>query len=270
MKKLKSSLFITILFILVSNQSFAEVKRLKLATTTSTVNSGLLEQLNPPFEEKNNIKIDVISVGSGKAIRLAVNGDVDMVLSHAPKAEQKFVASGYGIERKPVMHNDFVIVGPKNDPSNIKDMKSIKEVMASLYKKGCFFVSRGDDSGTHKKEKQLWDLIKKKPQGNWFLSVGQDMGTVLRIADDKKAYTLTDRGTYTAYRKKINLDILYENDELLFNPYHVIIVNPNKHKHVKYEFAQKYSNFIRGEQGQEIIRNFRIENEILFYPDVIK
>ncbi len=255
---------------LITPLSFAEGERVKMATTTSTENSGLLAVLNPPFEKKYGVKLDVISVGTGKAIRLAKNGDVDFILVHAPGAEKKFVGEGFGIERKPVMHNDFVIIGPESDPANIKEANSIKEAMTRLAKVKHIFVSRGDDSGTHKKEKSLWQIINHKPSGEWYLSVGQGMGVVLRIANDKQGYTLTDRGTYLAYKNKINLNVLFEGEDALFNPYHVIMINPAKHPHIKIELARKYSEFIRGDEGQSLIRNFKINGETLFHPDVIK
>lgn len=258
------------LLALSSLPTYAEMQRLKLATTTSTDNSGLLAVLNPVFEEKQNIKVDVISVGTGKAIRLAENGDVDFILVHAPAAEKKFVSAGYGIERKAVMHNDFVIIGPSADPADIQQATSLKQAMQRMMETEHTFVSRGDDSGTHKKEQQLWDTIGQQPMGDWYLSVGQGMGTVLRIADDKQAYTLTDRGTYLAYKDKMNLVVTYENDEALFNPYHVIMVNPEKHPHVNIELARKYSDFIRSSEGQSLIRNFRVNGEVLFHPDAIK
>ncbi|MGB1799597.1 MAG: substrate-binding domain-containing protein [Gammaproteobacteria bacterium] len=269
MKQFLSLCFFTLLWGF-SLHSAAEVERLKMATTTSTDNSGLLAVLNPPFEKKYNVKLDVISVGTGKAIRLGQNGDVDLIFVHAPGAEKKFVNQGYGVERQPVMHNDFVIVGPENDPLGLKNVDTIQQAMTLLSDKKYIFISRGDDSGTHKKEKSLWDLVGGVPSGNWYLAVGQGMGIVLRIADDKEAYTLTDRGTYLAYKDKVRLKVLFENDEALFNPYHVIMVNPKKHSHTKIDLARKYSEFIRGEEGQSLIRNFKVNGELLFHPDVIK
>lgn len=248
----------------------AEEVRLKMATTTSTDNSGLLAVLNPPFENKYNVKLDVISVGTGKAIRLGKNGDVDLIFVHAPGAEKKFVAEGSGIEREPVMYNDFVIVGPDADPAGLNNANNIVGAMSKLIEAKHVFVSRGDDSGTHKKEKSLWKMTGKEVSGDWYLAVGQGMGVVLRIADDKEAYTLTDRGTYLAYKDKMKLRVVFENDPGLFNPYHVIMVNPEKHPHTKIEMARKYSAFIRSSEGQDLIRNFKVNGEILFHPDVIK
>jgi tungstate transport system substrate-binding protein len=263
------SLCCSILLCCISFQLQAEVERLKMATTTSTDNSGLLAVLNPPFEKKYGVKLDVISVGTGKAIRLGKNGDVDLILVHAPAAEKKFVNEGFGIERESVMYNDFVIVGSLEDPANLKSAKNINEAMNRLMREKHIFISRGDDSGTHKKEKNLWQMVGSEPFGSWYLSVGQGMGIVLRIADDKEAYTLTDRGTYLAYKDKMKLRVLFENDEALFNPYHIIMVNPEKHPHTKIELARKYSEFIRSKEGQGLIRNFKINGEVLFHPDVI-
>lgn len=267
---MKPLLFLLVLSWFIPPPANAAETRLKLATTTSTENSGLLGALNPPFEQKYNVKVDVISVGTGKAIRLARNGDVDLILAHAPAAEEEFVRAGHGIERRPVMHNDFVLVGPASDPAGLRRAADIADAMARLLGGKHPFVSRGDDSGTHKKEQSLWQSTGRSPAGGWYLSVGQGMGVVLRIANDKQAYTLTDRGTWLAHRDKLSLAILFEGDAALFNPYHVILVNPARHPHAKVDLARAYAAFIRGRQGQGIIGNFKVNGEILFHPDVIK
>ncbi|MFQ5659398.1 MAG: substrate-binding domain-containing protein [Gammaproteobacteria bacterium] len=243
-------------------------QHLRLATTTSTDNSGLLAVLHPPFEAKYHIKVDVIAVGTGKALRLGRNGDVDLVLVHAPGAEKEFVADGFGIMRLPVMHNDFVLLGPPADPAGVKQAASLSDALKRIATTMQPFVSRGDDSGTHKKEKALWKSASLAPAGDWYLSTGQGMGAVLKIANDKLAYTLSDRGTYLAYRDKIDLNIVYEGDPGLFNPYHVILINPKRYPHVQTKLAQHYVDFIRGKQGQQIIREFRKGGEQLFHPDV--
>ena len=258
--------FIFLISVFFSSLS-AETRRLRLSTTTSIENSGLLAKLHPPFEKKYNVKIDVIAVGTGKAIRLAENGDVDVILVHAPKAEFKFIEEGYGIERLSVMQNDFVIIGPNTDPANLKYTQNIKDALFKLADTENLFISRGDDSGTHKKEKYLWEMVDLKPNGDWYLSVGQGMGQTLIIADNKQAYTLSDRGTYLAYKEKITLSIVFENDHQLQNPYHVIIVSPEKHPHVDYILAKKYVEFIRSEEGQSIIKYFKINGEKLFLPN---
>jgi len=244
-------------------------ERLRLATTTSTDNSGLLAELHPPFEKKYDVKVDVIAVGTGKALRLGKNGDVDVVMVHAPAAEISFIDKGYGIERLSVMHNDFVILGPQDDPAGLGGAKTLNEALQKLHDSGSYFVSRGDDSGTHKKEMSLWRAAGKDPAGNWYMAAGQGMGAVIQIANDKQAYTLSDRGTYLAHKDKIALVPVFEGEPELFNPYHVIIVNPEKHPYVKIGLAQKYIKFIRGETGQKIIREFKKGGEILFIPDVI-
>ena len=244
--------------------------RLRLATTTSTDNSGLLNVLHPPFEEKYKVLIDVIAVGTGKALRLGENGDVDMLMVHAPAAEKAFIAKGYGIERLPVMHNDFVIIGPANDPAGVKTAPGISQVMKKIAGSNTSFISRGDDSGTHKKELSLWQAAGLEPGGDRYLSVGQGMGAVIKIADDKQAYTLSDRGTYLAFTGKIGLAILYAGDEALFNPYHVILLNEERHPHINSELARLYADFIRSAEGQEIIADFKVGDEQLFYPDVTR
>ncbi len=243
---------------------------LRMATTTSTENSGLLDLLNPPFESKYNTRIHVIAVGTGKALRLAENGDVDIVFVHAPDAEIKFINDGFGINRTAVMHNDFILLGHSSDPAAVKSSKDIYDALTKIATTGSTFISRGDDSGTHKKEKQLWDTAGIQPKGNWYLRAGQGMGKVINITFEKKAYTLSDRGTFMYYRSKIDLEIVRQGDKELHNPYHVILVNPAKHSHVKVELGKKYIDYITSEQGQRIIGDYRIQGEQLFYPDVIK
>lgn len=245
-------------------------ERLRLATTTSTDNSGLLAVLHPPFEKQYGINVDVIAVGTGKALRLGENGDVDVVMVHAPAAEINFVENGYGVERLPVMHNDFVILGPQDDPAGLCDETTLNQALKKLSASGSYFVSRGDDSGTHKKEMSLWHAAGVSPEDNWYMAAGQGMGAVIQIANDKHAYTLSDRGTYLAHKDKIELTPVFEGVPELFNPYHVIIVNPEKHPHVNSVLAQKYVDFIRGEAGQKIIREFQKGGELLFKPDVIE
>ena len=253
------------LLLLISLQATAQ-ERLRLATTTSTDNSGLLAVLHPPFEREHGVKVDVIAVGSGKALKLGENGDVDVVLAHAPDAERNFVAAGHGVERAPVMHNDFVLLGPAADPAEAGKMSAIVEALVAIAHHEQAFVSRGDDSGTHKKEKSLWRQAGIDPAGEWRLAVGQGMGAALRIADDKRAYILSDRGTYLAFKDKISLAVISQGDPALFNPYHVILVNPARHPQVKAGLARKYIAFIRGPRGRDIIRNFTVAGEQLFKP----
>ncbi len=246
------------------------VNILRMSTTTSTESSGLLAVLNPVFEKKYQARVDVIAVGTGKALTLGKNGDVDIVFVHAPAAEIAFIESGYGIDRYAVMHNDFVILGAKTDKSQLKTVNTITKAFQKIFANQAEFISRGDDSGTHKKELILWKMINKTPTGDWYVSAGQSMGAVLKIADEKQAYTLTDRGTYLAYQDKIDLEIVFEADEHLSNPYHIITVNPARYKTVNYTLAKKYTAFIRSIEGQTLIKNYKIQGQQLFYPDVIK
>ena len=241
--------------------------RLRMSTTTSTENSGLLTVLLPPFEKANNVKIDVISVGTGKALKLGENGDVDLVLVHARSAEDKFVNDGHGVDRRDVMYNDFVIVGPKSDPASIKDAKNAREVFKRLAQGKAEFISRGDDSGTHQLEKVLWKEADVSPGGKWYIESGQGMGAVLQMAFDKQAYTLADRGTYIAYEDKIDLPILHEGDKAFFNPYGIIAVNPAKYPKVRYELATKFIDYITGSEGQKIIGEFKQNGKQLFFPN---
>ena len=247
-------------------------KLLRLATTTSTENSGLLSVLNRIFEMRHKVKIQVLSSGSGKALRLGENGDVDLLLVHAPNAEREFIANGHGVERVAVMYNDFVLLGPKSDPAGVRKANTILMAFKMIASNdSALFISRGDDSGTHKKEQTLWEKIAYRPSPNnvQYLSVGQGMGASLNIAHNKQAYILSDRGTYIAYRHKLALNILFEGDTLLKNPYHIILVNPAKHPHVNWQLAKKYIAYITGIDAQKMIKDYRIDGEILFYPFAI-
>lgn len=243
---------------------------LRISTTTSTENSGLLAVLHPVFEEKYKVRVDVIAVGTGKALRIGSNGDVDLVFVHAPVAELEYLEQGDFINRKAVMHNDFVIVGPDRDPANISTEKSILDVLRNIIHSQSAFISRGDDSGTHKKEKQLWKQLGEEPKGIWYSAVGQGMGAVLRIADDKQAYALTDRGTQIVFADQISLKVLFQGDSALYNPYHVMAVNPEKHHQVNYDLAIKYIDFVVSPQGQTIIASYTKNGQKLFYPDAVK
>lgn len=244
----------------------AQELRLKLSTTTSTENSGLLKVLLPPFEKQCNCKVDVIAVGTGKALKIAENGDVDVVLVHARKLEDKFVADGFGVNRHDVMYNDFVVIGPSNDTASVKGSKTTAEAFKKIADKQAPFISRGDESGTHQKEKEIWQVAGVTPSGGWYRSAGQGMGEVIIIATQQRAYTLADRGTYNAFRHgKTDLTIAFEGEKGLFNPYGVIAVNPEKHPHVKYELAKKFINYIIGPEGQKIIAEYKIEGDPVFF-----
>jgi len=243
---------------------------IKLATTTSTDNSGLLKILLPPFEKKYNARVDVIAVGTGKAIKLGENGDVDAILVHARKAEDKFVDDGYGANRREVMFNDFVILGPKNDPAKAKGSEDIVAVFKNIARQTAPFVSRGDDSGTHKKEVIIWKKSKIEPKGKWYNAIGQGMGAALQIANEKQAYVLADRGTYLAYKNKLDLIVIYQWDKFLHNPYSVIAVNPARHKHVNYTGAMLLTGWLTSVKGQEIIKKYQVNGKRLFNPLAIK
>ncbi len=243
---------------------------LRMSTTTSTENSGLLKVLNPLFEKVYDIRLDVIAVGTGKALRLGENGDVDIVFVHAPKAELEFVDKGFGVDRKAVMHNDFVLIGPAENPAKVTPTQPITTALQQIAKHTSLFISRGDDSGTHKKEMSLWQAAQLDPQGKNYLSVGQGMGAVIKIANEKQAYTLTDRGTYIAFKDKIDLVIINAGDQALFNPYHIMAVNPRKHRHAQYALAKKYIDYITGVEAQAAIGTYKKFGEQLFYPDAQK
>ena len=246
------------LFVLSSFSFAPAAERLKLSTTTSTENSGLLYVLLPPFEKMFNIKVDVLPVGTGKALKLAENGDVDVTMVHARSLEDKFVAEGYGVNRRDVMYNDFVIIGPESDPAGIKGAKTAAEAFKLITQNKATFISRGDRSGTYVKELNIWEKAGIKPSGTWYLEAGKGMGDVLFMANEKRAYTLTDRGTYLSFMgaKKIELLVLFEGDTFLFNPYGIIAVNPAKHPHVNYIKAMALIGWITSSEGQKIIKEF--------------
>ena len=246
-----------------------ESVHIKLATTTSTENSGLLAVLLPVFQEEENILVDVIAVGTGKAITHGENGDVDVILVHARSREDAFVKDGYGVIRKDVMHNDFVILGPEGDPAGIAGMTDAAAAFTKIAESEADFLSRGDDSGTHTKEKAIWNSAGLSPEGIWYKEVGQGMGTVLTMTAEMQGYTLTDRGTWLAMKDDLNLKILVEGDPTLFNPYGVIAVNPELHSHVNNDGAMKFINFLTSEKGQTVIRDFKKNGEPLFYPDAL-
>ncbi|MCW4243207.1 MAG: substrate-binding domain-containing protein [Candidatus Thiodiazotropha taylori] len=241
-------------------------KIIRLATTTSTDNSGLLKELLPEFQADTGYNVHVIAVGTGKALRMGRDGDVDVVLVHARSAEDQFVAQGHGEKRFGVMYNDFVIVGPQTDPAGLSKAKDATTALQLIAEHQAIFVSRGDDSGTHKKELGLWKKAAVDPQGQWYREAGQGMGKVLQIAAEMDAYTLTDRGTWLAYEKKSPLKIGYEGDPLLFNPYGIIAVNPQRYPDTNHRGAQALIQWLISPEGQERINNFRIGTNRLFTP----
>jgi len=242
---------------------------LTLATTTSTQDSGLLDVLSPMFREQTGIEVKVVAVGSGQALELGRRGDADVLLTHSPAAEEKFMAEGWGSERRPVMHNDFVLIGPDYDPAEVKGEKSIVNAFSRIAAKGGTFVSRDDESGTHQKEREVWKKYGQDPEGDWYVRAGSGMAQTIRIADEKRAYTLADRGTYLSMRKDSKLVILCEGDSILMNPYSAILVNPSKHPHVKVDTAKRFADFLTRPETKKVIAQFGVEKygEPLFFPD---
>jgi len=241
---------------------------LRLATTTSTENSGLLRAILPRFEAKYQVKVLVIAVGTGKALKLGENGDADVLLVHAPAAELAFMAAGHGVNRRKVMHNDFVLVGPSSDPAGVHGANDVIAAFRSIAEKKAKFISRGDDSGTDQMEKSYWPLAGVSPAGqSWYVSSGMGMGEVLNMAAELQGYTLTDRGTYAAYRAKSGLQIDVSGDARMFNPYSVIAVNPAKYPDINFRGATEFSDWITSFEGQQAISAFKIDGEQVFFPD---
>jgi tungstate transport system substrate-binding protein len=251
----------------------AQQKAVILATTTSTQDSGLLDVLIPIFEKKTGYFVKTIAVGSGQAMAMGQKGEADVMLVHSPAAEKKFVAEGYGINRRIIMHNDFIIVGPPEDSAKIKGMKSASESFKKIAINNALFLSRGDNSGTHAKEKSIWKATGINPEGEkWYQQTGLGMGQTLNVTSEKKGYTLADRGTYLALKKNLGLDILVEGDAILLNVYHVIEVNPAKWPKVNAAGAKAFADFMVSKETQEIIKTFGVEKfgSALFFPDAGK
>ncbi len=256
-----------------STPAETQEKTVILATTTSTQDSGLLDVLIPMFEKKTDYKVKTIAVGSGQAMAMGQKGEADVLLAHSPEAEKKFMAEGYGINRKLVMHNDFIVVGPPEDPAGIKGLKSAPEAFKKIASSNSLFMSRGDNSGTHSKEKSIWKAAGVNPEGQkWYQQTGLGMGQTLSVSSEKKAYTLSDRGTYLAMKKNLALDILVEGDPTLLNVYHVIEVNPEKWPKVNTAGAKAFSDFMVSAEAQDVIKNFGVEKfgQPLFFPDAGK
>jgi tungstate transport system substrate-binding protein len=255
---------------LIGGNADATTVRICCASTTSTQNSGLFDYILPLFEKKAGIKVDVVAVGTGAAIEIGKRGDADIVFVHAKEQELKAIEEGYFINRHDVMFNDFVVIGPTDDPAKIKGIKSVTEAFKKIAGSATF-VSRGDNSGTHTKELSIWKKVGIDPKGQkWYLEVGQGMEKAQRIANEKRAYTLTDRGTWLATKEKDKLEmiIVLEGDPMLFNQYGVMAVNPQKHQHVKYKEAMEFINWLISEEGQKAIASFkdRYGNQ-LFIPN---
>ena len=243
---------------------------IKMATTTSTDNSGLLHYLLPKYEANCHCKVRYTAVGTGNAIKLGENGDVDMIMVHARAAEDKFVAEGYGVNRRDLMYNDFVIVGPHSDPAGIRGMGDADAALRRIKSSGATFISRGDDSGTNKKELALWRSAGVDPKGPNYLSIGQGMGQTLTLTGEKQAYTLTDRATYATYKDKTGLEIMVEGARNLLNPYGVIAVNPKKYPGVNYKGAMHFIEWLTSDEGQKVIASYKPKGAQLFFPDYKK
>jgi tungstate transport system substrate-binding protein len=254
----------------VARQAWAAEEFIILQSTTSTKNSGLYDHILPLFTEKTGIDVRVVAVGTGQALKNASNGDGDVLLVHAKPAEEKFVADGNGVKRYDVMYNDFVIVGPADDPAGIAGSKNASESLAKIAESGALFASRGDDSGTHKKELALWRAAKIDPtahSGKWYREMGAGMGATLNAAVEMGAYTLTDRGTWISFKNKRDHAIQVQGDDGLLNQYGVILVNPERHPGVRAEAGQVFIDWILSKEGQGAIASYRLGGEQLFFPN---
>ena len=241
-----------------------------LASTTSTQNSGLLKALLPAFTADTGIEVRVVAVGTGQALRLARNGDADVLLVHDKASEKAFVAEGFGVDRKPVMYNDFVLIGPTSDPAKISETKTAAEALALIAKTNAVFISRGDDSGTHKAERRLWAAAKIDPtadSGGWYREAGSGMGQTLNIAAGMNGYTLSDRGTWLNFKNPGDLKILFQGDPALFNQYSVTLVNPARFPHIKAQEGRLFADWLTGPTGQALIAAYQIKGEQAFFPN---
>ncbi len=275
MKKLKA-LFVILTIVLIIAVMCSQItgctnsRKLIIASTTSTQDSGLFDVLIPAFEKNSGYNVKVIAIGTGEAIEYGKRGEADIILVHSKIDEDKFMQEGFGLIKKDVMYNEFIIVGPKEDPAKIKGMKEAVDAFLSIAKSESIFVSRGDGSGTNKKELLIWEKVGFKPSGDNYIETGQGMAETLKIADEKQGYTITDNATWYSLKENLDLDELLSGDEILFNPYSVIAVNPKKHPNLNlnYKGAVEFINWITSKEGQEIIKNFGLSQyeRPLFYP----
>jgi len=273
MKKILSCLFVASILLVSCSFGQSQTSDLLLVSTTSTQDSGLLDVLLPAFTGRTGYYVQLIAVGSGQALKIGEQGNADVILLHSPAAEEDFIAQGFGIDRRLVMHNDFVVVGPPSDPAALRSQPELDSVFKAIFSSASTFVSRGDDSGTHVKELALWKNAGLNPAGEaWYLETGQGQGATLSIASEKGGYALTDRGTFLAYKTNVNLEILFEGDPFLLNIYHVITVNPDKFPNINLEGAKAFADFITSPEGQEIIAQFGVDKygQPLFFADAGK
>ncbi len=256
---------VALVFLSLASFSYSDSNILRLATTTSTENSGLLAKLVPVFTERHGIVVHTIAVGTGRALSHARNGDVDVVLVHARKAELELVDSGYGIHRKEIMYNEFVVAGPEADPAGIRGLTNLKDAFEKIGHSKSLFISRGDDSGTHKKELQIWEEIEPQPDGSWYREVGLGMGRTLQIADELRGYVLTDKGTWLALKQRLSLPIHVQSTIDGRNVYGIIAVNPDKHPHSNFTAAKQLIDWIQTDEAKAIVTDHQVEGEQLFY-----
>jgi tungstate transport system substrate-binding protein len=259
-----------VIAILCAAPAFAQEKSIVISSTTSTQDSGLFGHILPLFKAKTGIDVKVVSQGTGQALDTGRRGDADVVFVHAKAQEEKFVADGFGVKRFPVMYNDFIVVGPKSDPAGIKGSKDVSAALKAIKAKGAPFISRGDKSGTHSAELNLWkaagiDIAADK--GPWYREIGQGMGATLNTASASNAYALADRGTWISFKNRGDLEIVVEGDKRLFNQYGVILVNPAKHAHVKKDFGQQFVDWITSPEGQKAIADYKLDGQQLFFPN---
>jgi tungstate transport system substrate-binding protein len=256
--------------LIAASPALAQDKSIVVASTTSTQDSGLFGHILPLFKAKSGIDVKVVAQGTGQALDTGRRGDADVVFVHAKPQEEKFVADGAGVKRIPVMYNDFVLIGPKSDAAGIKGMTDVTQALQAIKAKGAPFISRGDRSGTHAAELELWktagiDIGKDK--GPWYKEIGQGMGAALNTASAANAYVLADRGTWLSFKNRGDLDILVAGDKRLFNQYGVILVNPAKHSHVKQDLGQAFIDWLVSPEGQKAIADYKIEGQQLFFPN---
>ena len=251
--------------------AYAQDKSIVVSSTTSTQDSGLFGYILPIFKQKSGIEVKVVAQGTGQALDTGRRGDADVVFVHAKSAEEKFLAEGEGVKRHPVMYNDFVLIGPKNDPAGIKGMKDVAQALRTIKEKQAPFISRGDKSGTHIAELALWNkdagIDIEKDKGPWYKAIGQGMGAALNTAAASNAYVLSDRGTWISFKNKGDLVIVVEGDKRLFNQYGVMLVNPAKHPNVKKDLGQQFVDWLISPDGQKTIANYKIDGQQLFYPN---
>ena len=241
-----------------------------VASTTSTQNSGLYEHILPNFTTRTGIAVRIVAVGTGQAIKLARNGDADVLFVHHKASEERFVADGFGVERFDVMYNDFVLVGPKADPAGVRDAADTSDALARIAAANSPFTSRGDNSGTHKKERELWQVAEvdvSMQSGSWYRETGSGMGATLNTAAGMDAYALTDRATWFKFKNRGTLEILAEDDERMFNQYGVILVNPARHPHIKHDLGQAFIDWLLSKDGQSAIGAYRLEGQQAFFPN---